>query len=155
MFDWTMNDGTRSGNAVLGQRLKKFKKIIVTEEKEIEHQIAEWSKANSQIRQLAAELVSQDGLGHVVAEQTSRTTPIGEQRQQKDAASEVEAEKARLKMQIEKESISSARVMRESEKVSLHISHLLRLNNDDNSLIAVEIEAKSDGAIFVCNVSGR
>lgn len=118
VLDWSLNDGTRSGNAILGQRLKKFEKIIAAEEKEIEQQLGAWSEADAQIRQLAYDLVGQDGFGRVMAGQSTHST---EERQQKELHKEVEVEKARLNMQIEKESKSSTKFMRESEKVNTRI----------------------------------
>ncbi|MCJ1243445.1 Nuclear envelope morphology protein 1 [Trapelia coarctata] len=99
-LQFTGKDGKPSGMVLLGDRMKRFKKVIMKEEKELAALWKEWAEVQELIAGVGVELLgshAMEVLGQQLVEPTTGTDSVDSGK----AAQEIEGEKEKLKQEIE------------------------------------------------------
>ena len=116
-LQFTDKDGKPAGVALLGDRIKRFRKTVVVVEKELNVSWTELDEVQQEIKELAMEMLGPDAMD-VLREHLADAN--GERQADREVINmeqEIEAQKQRLKKEIEEMSRDFIERMNASEKV--------------------------------------
>ena len=115
-LQFTSRDGRPAGTAILGHRIKRFKKIIAAEEKELASLWTQWTEVQQEITNFASETLG-SGTLETLAKNSATMIQRYTSEEQKKATEELEAEGERLRDEIAGVSKASLDQMKASEEV--------------------------------------
>ena len=116
-LQFTGKDGKPSGIVLLGDRMKRFEKVIMREEKELTGLWKEWAEVQDLIARAGVELLGSQAMDRLTQQQGEATTGT-DIAESGNIAQEVEGEKQKLKQEIEAMSNGLIEKMYINEKVS-------------------------------------
>ena len=99
-LQFTGKDGKPSGIVLLGDRMKRFKKVIMREEKELASLWEEWAEVQELIARVGVELLGSQAMD-ALAQQSVELTTGTDRAESRKIAQGIEADKERLKQEIE------------------------------------------------------
>ncbi|MCJ1225099.1 hypothetical protein MMC12_001748 [Toensbergia leucococca] len=114
-LQFTSRDGRPAGTAILGHRIKRFKKIIAAEEKELASLWTQWTEVQQEITNFASETLG-SGTLETLAKNSATMIQRYTSEEQKKATEELEAEGERLRDEIAGVSKASLDQMKASEE---------------------------------------
>jgi len=115
-LQFTGKDGKPSGMVLLGDRMKRFKKVILKEEKELTALWKEWADVQELIAGVGVELLGSQAMD-LLAQQSGESTIGTDSAESRNIAQDIEGEKENLKQEIETMSNGLIEKMYMSEKV--------------------------------------
>lgn len=116
-LQFTGKDGKPCGIVLLGDRMKRFEKVIMREEKELTGLWKEWAEVQDLIARAGVELLGSQAMDRLTQQQGEATTGT-DIAESGTIAQEVEGEKQKLKQEIEAMSNGLIEKMYTNEKVS-------------------------------------
>ena len=115
-LQFTGKDGKPSGIVLLGDRMKRFKKVITREEKELTALWTEWAEVQKLIAGVGVELLGSQAADLLVHQSGENAAGTGSA-ESGQIAQEIEKEKENLKQEIEMMGNELIEKMYTSEKV--------------------------------------
>jgi len=115
-LQFTGKDGKPSGIVLLGDRMKRFKKVMVREEKELASLWMEWAEVQELIAGVGVELLGSQAID-ALAQQSMEPMTGTDSAEWRKIAQEIEEIKEKLKREIETMSTGLIEKMSTGEKV--------------------------------------